>query len=107
MAKSTQRRKNLEALERKELQELEKLDKTVGEVNKRLKKLTSLRFRLLNAIFQGFGVVLGGTIVTWIVITILVEVLQKVNYIPLIHTLFESEPMRVFIERLSNLQEQL
>ncbi|NCS97818.1 MAG: hypothetical protein GW762_04490 [Candidatus Pacebacteria bacterium] len=87
--------------------EFHALVQNIEELNSRLEKSLSIRYRFSVAILQGFGVALGGTIVAYIVITILVEALRQVNYIPMINMLFDSEYFRIFIDRLTNLQSQL
>lgn len=87
--------------------DLSKISKNLEEVNQRLRKLSSIRYRFLTAVVQGFGVALGGTIVAYIVITILIETLRQVNYIPIINMIFDSEYFSIFVNRLTNLQTQL
>lgn len=87
--------------------DIRELVQNIGEMNDRLRKLNSLRHRFAVAVLQGFGVALGGTIVAYIVISILIETLRQVNYIPFINMMFDSEYFRIFVNRLTNLQTQL
>ncbi len=101
------KKESLEKVEKLELETLQRLEKSLIRVNQRLDRAMSLRFRLLNGIVQGFGVVLGGTIIAYVVITILVETLRQINYIPIINMIFDSEYFSIFVERLGSLQTQL
>ena len=87
--------------------ELKQLDKQLHILNARMRKMSSLRFRFFSAVVQGFGVALGGTIVAYIVITIVVETLRQINYIPIINMIFDSEYFSIFVDRLINLQTEL
>lgn len=104
---SVSNKESLEKIEKLELETLQRLEKSLKQVNKRLDKAMSLRFRLLNGIVQGFGVVLGGTIIAYVVITILIETLRQINYIPIINMIFDSEYFSIFVDRLGSLQTQL
>lgn len=87
--------------------DIRELIQNIKEMNDRLRKLNSLRHRFAVGVLQGFGVALGGTIVAYIIISILIETLRQVNYIPVINMIFDSEYFRIFVSRLTNLQTQL
>lgn len=87
--------------------ELKALDKQLHVLNERMRKANSLRNRFFMAVIQGFGVALGGTIVAYIIITILVETLRQINYIPIINMIFDSEYFSIFVDRLLHLQTEL
>lgn len=100
-------RKALAELEEKELSELVLLRHEVALLTREMTKLTSFKNRLLNGMLQGFGVVIGGTVVAWFVITVVVETLKTANYIPIINTVFDSQQARHFLQKLSDLQQEL
>ncbi|MCB9801272.1 MAG: hypothetical protein H6773_03755 [Pseudomonadales bacterium] len=87
--------------------ELKALDKQLQVLNERMRKANSVRYRFFMAVIQGFGVALGGTIVAYIIITILVETLRQINYIPIINMIFDSEYFSIFVDRLLHLQTEL
>lgn len=99
-----QQKRLLETAAQKDIQQLLA---TTASINKRLGRLSSLRFRFFSGIVQGFGVVIGGTLVAYVLITLLLETLRQVNYIPLINGIFESEYFTFIVGRLLRLQTEL
>ncbi len=94
-------------IEEQELSELVLLRLEVAKLTKEMVKLTSFKNRLMNGMLQGFSVVIGGTLVAWIVVSLTLETLKTVNYIPVINTVFESEQAKHLLQKLSELQHQL
>lgn len=83
------------------------LQESVQELTAKIDRTNSFRYRFLHSLVQGFGVAVGGTIVAYLIITLLLAALRQVNYIPIINMFFESEYSKVIVERLNTLQTQL
>ncbi len=98
---------SLKELEEKELSELVLLRHEVARLTKEMTKLTSFKNRLLNGVLQGLGVVIGGTVVAWLFISVTLQTLKTVNYIPIINTVFESQQAKHFLQKLTDIQQEL
>jgi len=62
----------------------ESTQKTLLQINRHLKKMTSLRYAFLRGMMSGLGSALGATLVLAVALGLLVRILQTMERLPLI-----------------------
>lgn len=79
-------------LESEQLQYLKQIDK-------KLFRLTSLRWNIIMGLLRGVSTVLGATLVAAVVFTILARMISSVNNLPVLNQLIENSGIEAVLEQ--------
>jgi hypothetical protein len=71
-------------------------------IEKRLYRLTSMRWLFLMGLIRGFSTVIGATIVAAIVFTLLARMLSSVDQVPFLNQLIENSGIEEIVKNQVN-----